>query len=509
MKLRDLVRGLEGGHIHGQMSTEIEGIAYNSNQVKRGSIFVAIKGQAVDGHDYIEEAIEKGACAVILDDENRMINGIPTVVVPNTRKALGTISTAFFGNPSAEMILIGITGTNGKTTTAYLAESILREAGFKTGLIGTIDYHFEGTVHKATTTTPESYDLQKMLKDMLKEGVSHVIMEVSSHAIHQYRVEGCHFDIGVFTNCTSDHLDYHKTIDHYFESKASLFTHFLRKSMKPNPLALINLDDPKGQAVWERLPLHKMSYGFEGERDISAKDIHTSITGLSAIAITPKGNFPIRSPLMGEFNLYNILASVGIGLVLKVDLEEVRGGIEALGGVPGRVEGIQNERGLHIFVDYAHTPDALERILRTMGNLKGGGRIITVFGCGGDRDREKRPRMGAIAGRYSDLVVITSDNPRTEDSAAIIKEIEEGMRTDSIREMGPEELARGFRGKGYIKVLKRREGIRLAIKLAQAGDVVLVAGKGHEDYQIIGREKFPFDDRYEIKEGLKTADDEE
>ncbi|UCD71404.1 MAG: UDP-N-acetylmuramoyl-L-alanyl-D-glutamate--2,6-diaminopimelate ligase, partial [Syntrophobacterales bacterium] len=342
MKLRDLVSGVEGGQIHGQMSIEIEGVAYNSKQVERGSVFVAIKGQGVDGHEYIGEAIEKGARAVVLEDENQRIGGIPTVVVPNSRKALGTISTAFFGNPSAKMILIGITGTNGKTTTAYLTESILRGAGFRTGVIGTIDYHFEGSIHKATTTTPESYDLQKMLKDMLKEGISHVIMEVSSHALHQQRIEGCHFDIGVFTNCTADHLDYHKTMDHYFESKTSLFTHFLRKSMKPNPLALINLDDPKGRTLWRMLSLPKMSYGLKGKRHIYAKDIHTSITGLSAMAITPKGNFPFRSSLMGEFNLYNILASAGIGLALKVDLEEVRGGIEDLGGVPGRVEGIKN-----------------------------------------------------------------------------------------------------------------------------------------------------------------------
>ncbi len=508
MKLRDLVKGLEHGQIHGQMSREIEGVAYNSKQVERNSVFVAMKGQEVDGHDYIEEAIEKGARAVILEDENRRIRGIPTVVVPNSRKALGTISSAFFGNPSAQMILIGITGTNGKTTTAYLAESILRGAGFKTGVIGTIDYHFGGTVHRATTTTPESYDLQKILRHMLEEGISHVIMEVTSHALHQHRIEGCHFDIGVFTNCTPDHLDYHKTMDHYFESKTSLFTQFLRKSMKPQSLSLINLDDPKGRILWEKLFEPKMSYGLNGERHICAKDIRASITGLSATAITPQGNFSLRSPLLGEFNLYNILASAGIGLALKVHPKEVRGGIEALRGVPGRVERIQNENGFHIFVDYAHTPDALERILRTMGEFKEAARIITVFGCGGDRDRGKRPLMGAIAGRYSDLAVITSDNPRTEDPAAIIAEIEGGLRTESIRKMDRAELSDGFKGRGYIQVLDRREAIRLAIKLAKPGDVVIIAGKGHEDYQIIGRERLPFDDRYEITEALKYAHDE-
>jgi murE/murF fusion protein len=505
MKLRDLVKGLEHGKIHGQMSIEIEGVAYNSKQVERNSVFVAMKGLEIDGHNYIEEAIEKGARAVILEDEDRRIRGIPTVVVPNSRKALGTISTAFFGSPSAKLTLIGITGTNGKTTTAYLAESILRGAGFKTGVIGTIDYHFGETVHRATTTTPESYDLQKVLKHMLEEGVSHVVMEVTSHAIHQHRIEGCHFDIGVFTNCTPDHLDYHKTMEHYFESKTSLFTHFLRKSMKPHSLSLINLDDPKGQLLWEKLFQPKMSYGLNGERHIHAKDINASITGLSATAITPQGNFSLRSPLLGEFNLYNILASAGIGLALQVHLEEVRGGIEALSGVPGRVEKIQNEKGFHIFVDYAHTPDALERILRSMEKFKGAGRIITVFGCGGDRDKEKRPLMGAIAGRYSDLAVITSDNPRTEDPAAIIEEIEGGMRTKFIREVDREELSGGLKEGGYIKVLDRREGICLAIKLAKAGDVVIIAGKGHEDYQIIGRERFPFDDRYEIKEALKNV----
>ena len=508
MKLRDLVKGLEHRQVHGQMSIEIEGVAYSSKKVERNSVFVAMKGEEVDGHDYIEEAIEKGARAVVLEDENRKIGGIPTVVVSNSRKALGTISTAFFGNPSAKMTLIGITGTNGKTTTTYLAESILRGAGFKTGVIGTIDYHFGGTVHRATTTTPESYDLQKMLKHMLEEGISHVIMEVSSHALHQHRIEGCHFDIGVFTNCTPDHLDYHKTMDHYFESKTSLFTHFLRKSVKPNSLSLINLDDSKGRLLWEKLYLPKMSYGLKGERNICAKDILSSINGLSAMVITPRGNFPFSSPLLGEFNLYNILASVGIGLALKMDLEEVRGGIEALDGVLGRVERIDNEKGFHIFVDYAHTPDALERILKTMADLKERGRLITVFGCGGDRDRGKRPRMGAIAGRYSDLAVITSDNPRTEDPGTIIREIEEGMKTESIHEVDREELSREFKEKGYVKVLERREGIRLAINLAKPGDVVMIAGKGHEDYQIIGRKRFPFDDRCEVNEALRNAHDE-
>jgi UDP-N-acetylmuramoyl-L-alanyl-D-glutamate--2,6-diaminopimelate ligase len=508
MKLGDLVRDLEHGEIHGQMSIEIEGVAYNSKQVERNFIFVAMKGQEVNGHDYIEEAVEKGARAVVLEDEHRRVRGIPTVVVPNSRKALGTISTAFLGDPSAKMTLIGITGTNGKTTTAYLAESILRRAGFKTGLIGTIDYHFGETVQRATTTTPESYDLQKILKRMLEEGVSHVIMEVTSHALHQHRIEGCHFDIGVFTNCTPDHLDYHKTMEHYFASKTSLFTHFLRKSMKSHSTSLINLDDPKGQLLWQKLLEPKMSYGLNGGRHIYAKDIHASITDLSATAVTPGGNFPLRSFLLGEFNLYNILASAGIGLALKVHLEDIRGGIEALSGVPGRVERIQNERNIHIFVDYAHTPDALERILRTMMKLKGAGRIITVFGCGGDRDRGKRPLMGAIAGRYSDLAVITSDNPRTEDPSAITEEIEGGMRTDSIRKVEREELSEGFKERGYLKVLDRREGIRLAIKLAKSGDVVIIAGKGHEDYQIMGRKRLPFDDRYEIKKALQDAHDD-
>ena len=502
------MRGLEHGQIYGQMSIEIEGVAYNSKQVERNAVFVAMKGQEVDGHDYIEEAIEKGARAVVLEDENRRIRGIPTVVVPNSRKALGTISTVFFRNPSAKMTLIGITGTNGKTTTTYLAESILRGAGFKTGVIGTIDYHFGGTAHRATTTTPESYDLQKILKHMLEEAVSHVIMEVTSHALHQHRIEGCHFDIGVFTNCTPDHLDYHKTMDHYFASKTSLFTHFLRKSLKPRSLSLINLDDPKGRLLWEKLYVPKMSYGLKGERNISAKDILSSLNGLSAMVITPRGNFPFSSPLLGEFNLYNILASVGIGLALKMDLEEVQGGIEALGGVLGRVERVDNEKGFHIFVDYAHTPDALERILKTMAGLKERGRLITVFGCGGDRDRGKRPLMGAIAGRYSDLAVITSDNPRTEDPGTIIREIEEGMKTESVHEVDREALPREFKEKGYVKVLERREGIRLAINLAKPDDVVMIAGKGHEDYQIIGRKRFSFDDRREVSEALRNAHDE-
>ena len=502
MKLRDLLNGLEHRKIHGRISMEIEGLAYDSRRVERGFVFVAIRGEQEDGHDYVGDAIERGARAVVLEDENRRIGGIPTVVVPNSRKALGALSATFFHNPSTKLTLVGITGTNGKTTTAYLAESILKGAGFRTGVIGTIDYHFEGTSHRATTTTPESYDLQRMLKDMLEGGVSHVIMEVSSHALHQHRTEGCHFDIGVFTNLTPDHLDYHETMDRYFESKASLFTHLLPRSVKPHPLALINLDDPKGRFLWERSLTPKMSYGLKGEPDISAREIRVSIAGLSARVITPNGEVSFHSPLLGEFNLYNVLASTGIGLALKLDLEVVRRGIEALGGVPGRVEGIRNEKGLHIFVDYAHTPDALERILRTLRDAKGRGRVITVFGCGGDRDRGKRPVMGAIAGRYSDLSIITSDNPRTENPARIIDEIEQGMRTEYVRAMD-REGARGFGEKGYVKVPERREAIQLAIQVAQAGDVILVAGKGHEDYQIIGRERFPFDDRYEIRQALK------
>ena len=505
MRLKDLMRGLETRQLHGRMSMDIEGIAYDSRQVKEGCVFVAMKGQTADGHDFIREAVERGARAVVLEDEKKRMRGIPTIVVPNSRKALGTLSATFFGNPSTRVTLIGITGTNGKTTTSYLAESILRGAGFRTGVIGTIDYHFAGTVHSATTTTPESYDLQQMLKDMVEHGVSHVIMEVSSHALHQHRTEGCHFDTGVFTNCTPDHLDYHKTMDHYFASKALLFTHFLNKSMKPHAGAIVNLDDTKGQTLWKKLPSPKMSYGLRGKRHIAARDVKASITGLSATIVTPNGNFSLHSPLLGEFNLYNILASTGIGLALKVDLQGIRKGIEAISGLPGRVEGIRNERGLHIFVDYAHTPDALERILKTMENLKEEGRIITVFGCGGDRDRTKRPLMGAIARRYSNLTVITSDNPRTEDPAAIINEIERGMSNEPIHQFDREELVKGFNGKGYIKILDRREAIRLAIGLAEAGDVVVVAGKGHEDYQIIGRERFPFDDRNEIREVLKSA----
>jgi murE/murF fusion protein len=502
MKLRDLLNGLEHRKTYGRISAEIGGLAYDSRRVERGFVFVAIRGEQQDGHDYVAEAIERGAGAVVLEDETRRIGGIPTVVVPNSRKALGALSATFFDNPSTKVTLVGITGTNGKTTTAYLAESILKGAGFRTGVIGTIDYHFEGTSHRATTTTPESYDLQKMLKEMLEGGVSHVIMEVSSHALHQHRTEGCHFDIGVFTNLTPDHLDYHETMDRYFESKASLFTHLLRRSMKHRPLALINLDDPKGRFLWERSLTSKMSFGLRGEPDISASDIHASIAGLSARVITPNGRFSFHSPLLGEFNLYNVLASTGIGLGLKLDLKVIREGIEALGGVPGRVEGIRNEKGLHIFVDYAHTPDALDRILRTLRNAKGQGRLITVFGCGGDRDRGKRPLMGAIAGRHSDLSIITSDNPRTENPARIIEEIEQGMRTERVRAVD-REGARGLGEKGYAKIPERREAIQLALQVAQAGDVILVAGKGHEDYQIMGRQRFPFDDRYEIRKALE------
>ncbi|MEW6377279.1 MAG: UDP-N-acetylmuramoyl-L-alanyl-D-glutamate--2,6-diaminopimelate ligase [Thermodesulfobacteriota bacterium] len=507
MELEKLLEGVEIRRITGETHQEIEGIAYHSRQVGKGFLFVAIRGMEIDGHQFIGEAIERGAEAILLEEE-REISTRTMISVPNSRKALAKISSNFYGDPSSKVRLIGITGTNGKTTTAYLLESIFKKAGYAVGVIGTINYRFGQSTIQASNTTPESLDLQRILWEMVREGVSHVVMEVSSHGVDLDRVFGCHFDGVIFTNFTSDHLDYHKTLKHYFESKRKLFSDFLIRSQKPIRFAVTNHDDSRGKEMTDGIDLPVIRYGLNPSCDISADQVTSTFEGLSCRIRTPKGEFPIHSKLIGGFNLYNMLAAVATGFAMNVPLKILKEGIESLEGISGRFEKIENQKGIHVIVDYAHTHDALERALVGLKTIfetapQNDGKMIIVFGCGGDRDRTKRPLMGVVAGRYSDLAILTSDNPRTEDPLAIMNEVEMGFKSLSLEEWHQSEISSWRSKKGYLKVPDRREAIRKAIQLARPRDTVLIAGKGHEDYQIIGKKKFPFDDRIEVKIALE------
>ena len=507
MELKRLIEGVEVKRITGDTLKEVEGIAYHSKQLEKGFLFAAIRGLEVDGHQFIEEAVQRGA-GVVVSEEEREVSDRTLILVPNSRQALAKISSNFYGDPSSRLKLIGITGTNGKTTTTYLLESILKKAGCTVGVIGTINYRFGQRITPAPNTTPESLDLQRILWEMLKGGTSHVIMEVSSHGLDLDRVFGCEFDGVVFTNLTSEHLDYHKTLEQYFESKKKLFLDSLAKSRKKRRFAVTNLDDPRGEEIVRGIDLPVIRYGLSPSCDITADRVISSFQGLSCRVRTPKGDLSIRSKLIGDFNVYNILAAVSVGIGMEVPLETLKEGVEGLEGVSGRFEKVENRRGLHVIVDYAHTHDALERVLLGLKHIvengtQGHGKMITVFGCGGDRDRTKRPLMGEVAGKYSDLAILTSDNPRTEDPLAILEEVEKGFKSLPLREWHLNEIELWRSKKGYLKVPDRREAIRTAIRLAQPSDTVLIAGKGHEDYQIIGKKRLPFDDRIEAQKVLE------
>ena len=519
MKLTELLQGVEVKKIVGASQREITGIAYHTQRVEKGFLFTALRGLEADGHRFIGEAVKRGAEAVILEDEGARPSNGTMILVPNGRQALARVSSNFYGNPSSHVKLIGVTGTNGKTTATYLLESIFKKAGYRVGVIGTINYRFGEKVIPAPNTTPESLDLQRMLWEMVRGGVSHVIMEVSSHGLDLDRVFACQFDGAVFTNFTQDHLDYHATLEHYFASKKKLFSDVLMKSPKTSRFAVTNHDDSRGEAIVDGITVPVIRYGLASSCQVFADQVSFTFEGLSCRISTPKGEFFLHSKLIGGFNLYNILAAVAAAIAMNLPLNIVKEGVEALEGVSGRFERVENRKGIRVIVDYAHTPDALERVLLGITRVlasrvskgsgsphpPGIGKIITVFGCGGDRDRTKRPLMGEVVGSYSDLTILTSDNPRTEDPLAIMDEVEKGFKTIALKEWDPEKSGAWRSGKGYLKIPDRREAIRRAVHLAQTSDTVLIAGKGHEDYQIIWKKKFPFDDRVEAKKALEEA----
>jgi len=471
MQLADLAAPLTEKKIVGDSQTEIRGIEYDSRKIEPGFLFAALRGAKDDGHSFIPKAISKGAQALLVEIpvENP---AVPQIVVPNSRRALALIANEFYHRPTEKLKVIGVTGTNGKTTTTYLVESILAAAGHKTGIIGTIQYKVGEKSYDCKNTTPESLDLFRLFDEMVSQDVGACAMEVSSHAIVQGRIQGVLFDTVVFTNLTQDHLDYHKTMDEYFEAKAKLFTDL---PMTKKPVAVVNADDPYGQKLLKRLKIEARTYGIERGM-IQAKNIKMNWKGLSFDAKSPSAAFPVTLKLSGRFNVYNALAAIGAGLALQISTEKIALGLKNAQHVRGRFEMVDKGQDFAVIVDYAHTPDGLLNVLKSARELTKN-RLIAVFGCGGDRDRTKRPIMGKIAEEHSDIIVLTSDNPRTEDPRSIIREIEKGIAKPV--QVEPD----------------RKAAIGIALALAKSGDTVVIAGKGHETYQIFRDKTIHFDDK--------------
>ena len=497
MKLRELLEKLSDKETHGDMEVPICALTCDSRLVQPDTLFFALRGSQTNGHDYIDRAVAAGAAAVVLEDSSCAPSGVPWIRVADGRTAMGHISAIFNGDPTAAKPLIGITGTNGKTTTTYLLEAILAAAGQQAAVLGTISYRFGTTTIQASHTTPESTELQRAFRQLDEAGAQAFVMEVSSHALEQKRVDGCHFDVGIFSNLTRDHLDYHGTMEKYLAAKCRLFSELLRPTPeKPRRRAAINLDDPYGEEVAKRCACPVVTFGIQGRCDVRPTAIKSSVNGISATMITPAGEFEFTSHLLGRFNLSNILAATAAGIALGLPLAAIKYGIENHATVPGRMERVINNHGVTCLVDYAHTGDALENVLATLKDIATG-RIITLFGCGGDRDNGKRPIMGRIAASMSDLAIVTSDNPRSEDPVEILTQIKAGITPLALHEYQAKALTNTFTEQGFTIIESRREAIQLAISLARPGDIVLLAGKGHENYQIIGAVKHHFDDREE------------
>ncbi len=486
---------------------DIAQVAYRSQDAGPGALFVAIPGTRADGHAFIRAAEENGAAAVIA--EKPVATTLPLIRVTNSRMALAEAAAAFFGHPSREMTLVGVTGTNGKTTTVHILEHLLNASGRATGIIGTLGYRFGGTAYPLPVTTPESRDLQEILHRMRMAGVTHVVMEVSSHAIDQHRAWACAFDVGVFTNLSHDHLDYHGDIAAYWACKKRWFTDTLASAVNGKPaVAVINTADARGAALVKDLmrgdpPLPVVTVNRLAAANVAVSTAQYRQDGLTARLKTPAGPMDLQCPLVGAHNLDNILSAVAVGCALGIPLEQIQAALVKAPQVPGRLEAVSAGDGRFAFVDYAHTPDALENALTTLRAVANK-RLWCVFGCGGDRDRAKRPVMGAIAGRLADVSVITADNPRTESTASILDDIAVGMRSSAPRRYALWTPPEGFSSPGHVIEPHRRAAIQLALRSMRAGDVLLIAGKGHETYQIIGTQTIPFDDREAVTAAPRT-----
>src|SRR6266568_3022432 len=477
MQLKTLLAATPVRQVIGSLDRPVENIAYDSRRVQRNSLFAALRGEKTDGHQFIGQAIDKGASVIVAERENNDPR-VTCLVVDNTRTALADLAAAFYGHPARKLRLAAVTGTNGKTTTTFLIKHICERAGLRCGLVGTVRYEIGERILPAIRTTPESLDLQELLAQIANAGCRAAAMEVSSHALAQDRARGLECDVAVFTNLTQDHLDFHGTMESYFDSKAKLFAQLGSQQKKPKPVAIVNIDDRYGEQLLDRIGkrVAVVTYGMSVRADFRASNYRVEFNGTSYQLDARGKSYLVRVPLIGRFNVANSVAALAAANALGISLREAVLSLGKSPQVPGRLELVPAKRQFQVFVDYAHTPDALRNVLKTLRELEPH-RLIVVFGCGGNRDRQKRPLMGEIVDRSADYAIITSDNPRKEDPSAIIDEIE-----------------KGFRSGRYEKVIDRTEAIGRAISLAQPRDIVLIAGKGHENYQEFADHTIPFDD---------------
>ena len=497
MRLGELVSALEGvGELPGPWrQRKVTDLVQDSRKASPGAVFVAVRGFHSDGHQFIPQAVRQGAAAVVAEEQARVeaFSDTPIIRVPDSRRALAQLAVRFYEYPSRRLALVGITGTNGKTTTSYLVRSIIEAAGHTAGLIGTIDYRIGKTVYPAPNTTPDALDLQRLLAEMAWRGARYCVMEVSSHALALGRTDGCEFRAAAFTNLTQDHLDFHETMEAYFRAKLLLFS-----GLAPDAVAIVNKDDVRAGDIIANTRARVVTFGLSEQADIRpAGPVDQGLGGLAFTVSAPAGAINIESPLVGRHNIYNILTAVGMGLALGFSRDAVAAGISTMKAVPGRMEKVDAGQPFGVLVDYAHTEDALIRLLEAVREVAAK-RVITVFGCGGDRDRTKRPKMGTAAVRGSDIAIVTSDNPRTEDAQAIIAEIETGMGSGR-KVSGFGEITAQGGPTPYLVIPDRAEAIETAVSFAEPGDVVVIAGKGHEDYQIVGSTKHRFDDREQAR----------
>src|SRR5467141_471834 len=477
MQLKTLAAALPTRQVIGTLDRTVESIAYDSRRVQRNGLFVALRGEKADGHEFIGSAIEKGASVIVTQREEKTPRAT-CLVVENTRAALADLAATFYGLPARRLKLAAVTGTNGKTTTTFLIKHICEKAGLRCGLIGTVRYEIGERVLPAPRTTPESLDLQELLAQMANAGCRAAAMEVSSHALAQERIRGLEWEVAVFTNLTQDHLDYHGTMENYFESKAKLFTQLAQQQKKRKPVAVVNMDDRYGEQLLDRIDkkISVVTFGMGVRADFRAANYRMEFGGTSYQIDARGKSYLVRVPLIGRFNVANSLAALAAANALGLSLREAILSLAKSPQVPGRLEIVPAKRQFQVYVDYAHTPDALLNVLKTLRELEPR-RLIVVFGCGGNRDREKRPLMAQVADQNADYAIVTSDNPRKEDPDKIISEIE-----------------KGFRGNHFEKIADRAQAIARAVEMAQPRDIVLIAGKGHENYQEFADHTVPFED---------------
>jgi UDP-N-acetylmuramoyl-L-alanyl-D-glutamate--2,6-diaminopimelate ligase len=485
MKLAEIIKTVKPLAVEGPLDHEISGITYDSRRVMPGNLFVAFRGERADGHSFVEAAIDRGASAVVLERDTGFNPRATRIKVSDARRSMAQVSAQFYNHPSQGLKVVGITGTNGKTTTAFMVRAIMETAEMPCGLLGTVQYQIGQRVIPATRTTPESVEIQEMMSEMLRAGCGGVSMEVSSHALDQSRVAAVDFDVAVFTNLSQDHLDYHRTMKNYFESKVKLFSALgtVRKAGR----AVVNADNAYGRELIKRLGGDHavLSYGVSSEAVIRAEDVRVAAEGGYFVVHTPQGSIPMSLPLIGRYNVSNALAAISASLALGIDLGTIEAALAEFRAVPGRVESVNVDEEFRILIDYAHTADALRNVLITVGELTRG-RLIVVFGCGGDRDKGKRQPMGEAACELADFSILTNDNPRTEDPREILKQIEEGFPASARRH--------------YQVIEDRREAIERALDIARPGDTVLIAGKGHETYQEFADTVVPFNDRQVVED---------